>query len=448
MHSSSLFSSGLPSPIMSPRVRSQSDTGVPLASRGSPLGSIHIQTQPPLRPHSLGGSVGLLGTVPISVELLTTGNSASHLESRRGPISGAEGSSISSVLRQSPTGSNHSSTVHARGGSGQAADASHHSSQRSTPVLSAHGEPPAEASPFVAPLRTSHLSHRESGDNTPTPSVHSVGHRTSGAGSPTELSMETVVRQDTDTAAVVTPVMSPTGSRESERESENSAPSVHSPRHTTSGPGNPSEFLAERAFIQGTPPVVSRSGSSAAAPPVMPSRSSRAGHGESDSSTPSVNSPRHRTSGTGSPSELLAESYRRGSPPVSLHIGPSRASRGQGPASSIRSRAEHSSCRVLSPPLSHESVIPSRGSAFAAVNGEHGTSALKLSSDLEALRKERDTMANDFRQRAAHYEAELRRVKSRNEDLEQQMLSIEVGLPLSRSDQRNSSNLLDVLNEI
>ena len=423
MHSSSLFSSGLPSPIMSPRVRSQSDTGVPLASRGSPLGSIHIQTQPPLRPQSLGGSVGLLGTVPISVEILTTGNSASHLESRRGPSSGAEGSSISSVLRQSPTGSNHSTSVHPQGGLGQAADASHHSSQRSTPVLSAHGEPPAEASPFVVPLRTSNLSHRESGDNTPTPSVHSVGHRTSGAGSPTELNMETVVRQDTDTAAVVTPVISPTGSRES----ENSAPSVHSPRHTTSGAGNPSELLAERAFRQGTPPVVLRSGSSAAAPPVMPSRSSRVGHGESDSSTPSVNSPRHRTSGIGSPSEPLAESYRRGSPPVSLHSGPSRASRGQGPTSSIRSRTEHSSRRVLSPPLSHESVIPSRGSAFAAVNGEHGTSVLKLSSDLEALRKERDTMANDFRQRAAHYEAELRRVKSRNEDLEQQMLSIEVG---------------------
>ena len=490
VHSSSLFSSGLPSPIMSPRVRSQSDTGVPVASRGSPLGSIHIQTQPPLRPQSLGGSVGLLGVVPISVELLTTGNSASHLESRRGPISGAEGSSISSVLRQSPTGSNHSTSAHPRGRLGQAADASHHLSQRSTPVLSAHSEPPAEASPFVEPPRTSHMSHRESGDSTPTPSVHSAGHRTlgagsptelsmetvhrqvtdtaavvtpvmsptgsretshlshresgdstatpsvhsaghrtSGAGSPTELSMETVHRQDTDTAAVVTPVMSPTGSRESERESENSTPSVHSPRHRISGAGNPSELLAERAYRQGTPPVVSRSGFAAAAPPVMPSRSSTVGHGESDGSTPSVNRPWHRTLGTGSPSEPLAESYRRGSPTVPVHSVPSRASREQGPASSIRSRAEHSSRRVLSPPLLHESVIPSRGSAFAAVNGEHGTSALKLLSDLEALRKERDTMANDFRQRAAHYEAELRRVKSRNEDLEQQMLSIEVGLP-------------------
>ena len=435
LHSSSLFSSGLPSPIMSPRGRSQSDTGVPVASRGSPLGSIHTQTQQPLRPQSLGGSGSLFGTVPISVELLTIGNSGSHLESRRGPISGAEGSSISPVLRQSPTGSNHSTSVHPRGGSGQSADVGLHSSQRSTPVLSAHDEPPAGASPYVAPPRTSHLSHRDSGDSTA--SVHSAGHRISEAGSPTELRMETVYRKVSDTAAVAsrngsteaTPVMSPAGSRESQRESESSTPSVHSSRQRTSGAGSPSELLVERAIRQNTPPVVSRNVSSAAAPSVLPSRSSRVSHGESESSTSSVNSPRHRTSGTGSPSERLAESYRRSSPPVPFHSGPSRASRGQGPASSIRSRAEHSSRRVLSPPLSHESGIPSRGSAFAAVNGESGPSASKLSSDLEALRKERDTLVNDFRQRTAHYEAELRRVNSRNEDLEQQMLSIEVGLP-------------------
>lgn len=432
VHSSSLFSSGLPTPIMSPRGRSQSDTGVPVASRGSPLGSSHIQTQPPLRPQSVGGSVNLSETVPISVELLTTVNSASHLESRRGPISGAEGSSISPVLRQSPTGSNHSTSVHPQGGSGLPADASRHSSQRSTPVLSAHSEPPTGASPFVTSLRTSHLSHRDSGDSTPV--VHGPRHRTSGAGSPAELLMETVYRRVPDTPAVAsrsgstaaTPVMSPTGARVSPRESENSTPSVHSARHGTSGAGSPSE----PAFRQGTRPVVSRNGSSAAAPPVMPSRSSRVSHRESESSTPSVNGPRHRTSGAGSPSELLAETaYRRGSPPVSPHSGPSRVSREQSPASSVRSRAEHSSRRVLSPPLSRESVIPSRGSAFAAVNGERGPSALELSSELETLREERDTLANELRQRAAHYEAELRRVKSRNEDLEQQMLSIEVGLP-------------------
>ena len=596
VHSSSLFSSGLPSPIMSPRGRSQSDTGVAVASRGSPLGSIHIQTQPPLRPQSLGGSVSLSETVPISVEILTNGNSASHLESRRGPISGAEGPSIPPVLRQSPTGSNHSTSVHPQVGAGQADDASRHSSQRSTPVLSVHSEPPARGSPFVAPPRTLYMSHRGSGDDTP--SMHNVRQRTSGAESPTELSLESVYRQDSDTAAVAsrngstaaTPVMSPTGSRESQSESESSTPSVHSPRHRTSGAGSPSELLAERAFRQGTSPaatppvnpsrssrvshgesesstpsvnsprhrtsgagspsellaerafrqgtspaatppvnpsrssrvshgetesstpsvnsprhrtsgagspsellaerafrqgtspaatppvnpsrssrvshgetesstpsvnsprhrtsgagspsellaerafrqgispVVSRNGSSAAAPLVKPLRSSRVSHGESESSAPSVNSPRRGTSGTGSPSELLAESYRRGSPPVPSHSGPSRASRGQSPASSIRSRGEGPSRRVLYPPLSHESDIPSRGSAFAAVNGERGPSASELSSEVEALREERDTLANELRQRAAHYEAELRRVKCRNEDLEQQMLSIEVSM--------------------
>ena len=418
VHSSSLFSSGLPSPIMSPRGRSQSDT---VASRGSPLGSIHVQTQPPLRPQSLGASVSLSETVPISVEILTIGNSASHLESRRGPMPGAEGPSISPVLRQSPTGSNHSTNVQPRGGSSHADDASRHSSQRGTPVLSVHSEPQVGTSPFVAPQRPPNFSHGDSGNSTRP--LHDSTLRALGAGSDTELSMETVYRQDTDTAADVsrngptaaTPLMSPTDSRESQRESENSAPSVRSPRHRTCGAGNP-----ERAFTQGTPTVVSRNGSSAAASPVMPSRNSRVSHGESESST------RHRTSGTGNPSELLAESYRRGSPPVLSHSAPIRASRGQSPAPSFRSRAEHSSRRVLSPPLSHESVIPSRGSAFATVNGERGSSTLELSSEMEALREERDTLANELRQRAAHYEAELRRVKTRNEDLEQQMLSIEV----------------------
>lgn len=419
VHSSSLFSSGLPSPIMSPRGRSQSDT---VASRGSPLGSIHVQTQPPLRPQSLGASVCLSETVPISVEILTIGSSASHLESRRGPMPGAEGPSISPVLRQSPTGSNHSTSVQPRGGSSHADDASRHSSQRDTPVLSVHSEPPAGTSPFVAPQRPPHFGHRDSGNSTPP--LHDSTPRALGAGSDAELSMETVYRQDTDTAAVVsrngptaaTPVMSPTDSRESRRESENSAPSVRSPRHRTCGAGNPSELLVERAFTQGTPTVVSRNGSSAATSPVMPSRNSRVSHGESESST------RHRPSGTGNPSELLAESYRRGSPPVPSHSAPVRASRGQSPAPAFRSQAEHSSRRVLSPPFLHESVIPSRGSAFATVNGERG------SSEMEALREERDTLANELRQRAAHYEAELRRVKTRNEDLEQQMLSIEVSL--------------------
>ena len=425
VHSSSLFSSGLPTPIMSPRGRSQSDTGMPLASRGSPLGSIHIQTQLPLRPQSLGGSVNLSETAP-AVDLLTTLNSTSHLESRRGPISGVEESPISPVLRQSPAGSNHSTSGHPQRRSVLADDASRHSSHRNTPVLSAHSGPPPAASPFVLPPRTVPLSHEESGNSTP--SVHSPRHRTSGAGSPTGLLMETVYRQATDMplvasrdgSAAVTP---------GHRDSENNTPSVHSPRHRTSGAGSPSELLAETAFRQGTPPVASRNGSTAAAaPPVIPPASSRVRHQGSENSTPSVHSPRHRTSGAGSPSDLLAETvYRRGTPPVSSHGGSSRVSRGQSPASSVRSRAEHSSPRVLSPPLLHESVIPSRGSAFATVNGERGPSVVELSSELEALRKERDTLANELRQRSAHYEAELRRVKSRNEDLEQQMLSIEVG---------------------
>ncbi|XP_078375566.1 uncharacterized protein LOC144658931 isoform X2 [Oculina patagonica] len=447
VHSSSLFSSGLPTPIMSPRGCSQSDTGMPLTSRGSPLGSIHIQTQLPLRPQSLGGSVNLSERAP-AMDLLTTLNSASHLESRRGPVSGAEESPVSPVLRQSPTGSNHSTSVHPQRESDLAGDASRHSSQRSTPLLSAHGGPPPAASPFVAPPRTLPLSHEVSGNSTP--SVHSPRHRTSGAGSPTELLMETVYRQATDvppvasrdgSAAATPPVMPQTSSRVSHRDSENSTPSVPSPRHRTSGPGSPSDLLAETAFRQGTPPVASRNGS-AAATPVMPPTSARVSHRESENNTPLVHSPRHRTSGAGSPSELLAETvHRRGTPPVSSHGGSSRVSRGQSPASSVRSRAEHSSPRILSPPLLHESVIPSRESAFATVNGERGPSVMELSSELEALRQERDTLANELRRRAAHYESELRRVKSRNEDLEQQMLSIETVATLTKQDDEKTQEL-------
>ena len=430
VHSSSLFSSGLPTPIMSPRGRSQSDTGVPLASRGSPLGSILIQTQLPARPQSLGGSVNLSEMAP-TTDLLTTLNTASHLESGRGPISGAEEFPASPVLRQSPTGSNHSTSIHPQGGSGLLGDASRHSSQRSTPVLPAHSGPPPAASPFVAPPRTLPSNHEESRNSTP--SVHSPRHRTSGAASPTELLMETVYRQATDTplmasrngSATAAPPVMPS-SRASHRDSENSTPSVHRPRHRTSGAGSPSELLAETAFRQGTPPISSRDGSTAATPQVMPQTSSWMRHRGSENSARSVHSPRHRTSGAGSPSDLLAETvYRRGTPQLSSHSG----SRRQSPASSVRSGAQHSSPPVLSPPLPNESVIPSRGSAFATVNGERGPSAVELSSELEIVRQERDTLANELRQRAAHYEAELRRVKSRNEDLEQQMLSIEVGLP-------------------
>ena len=498
VHSSSLFSSGLPTPIMSPRGRSQSDTGMPLASRGSPLGSIHIQTQLPLRPQSLGGSVNLTEMVPISANLLRALNPSSQLESSREPISGAETSQPPPALRQSPAGSNHNTGVHPQRAFGMADDASRHSSQRSTPpVLSARSGSGGEASPFVAPPRTLPWSRPESGNSTP--SVHSPRNRTSGAGSPTELLMEVIYRPSTEAAAApsltgsaeAAPLGMPSASsRAGHRESENSTPVVESPRHRTSGAGSPSEFLAETNY---TTPVVARDGATPATPPVMSSRSSRTGHRASENGTPVLDSPRHRTPRTGSPSELLAETsyrqgtppvvshhgstpatppvlpsssprgshrgsensapsvhstghrrsgarspsellaeivYRRSTPPVSAHGGHSRGSSRQSPASSVHSRPKHSSPRVVSPPLPRESAIPSHGSAFATVNGERGPSAVGLALEIEAVRQERDSLARDIRQRTAHFEAELRKVNSRNQDLEQQILSIEVGLSI------------------
>ena len=456
VQSSSLFSSGLPSPIMSPRGHSQSDTGAPLVSRGSSPGSLHTQVQLPLRPQSLGG------TIPATAGLLTT------LGSPRGPLSGAEESPGSPFHRQSPTGSNHSSSVRPQGGIGmvdlpQRQDDSRHSSQRNTPLLSSHGGS-AAVSPLVEHSASSHLNHQASEHGTPSP--HSPRHRSSGGGSPTELLMETAHRQMTPqvsshagSAAPTPPALLSTG----RRESEHSTSSADSPRHRTSVRGSPTEPLLESAYRQGA-------GSEVASPPVVPS--SQLNHRDSEKSTPSVHTPKHRTSGTERPSEFLAETPSRsgvpshtnttpvmpstasrvnhreseditsfthssrhrtsgrgrsaGQPALTSQGGSSRASTGQSPASSVHSRPVHSPPHVTSPPLPRESVIPSRGSAFAAVTGERGSFPGGPSSEAEVLRQERDTFARELRQRAAHYEAELRRVKARNEDLEQQILSIEV----------------------
>ena len=443
VHSSSLFSSGLPSPIMSPRGRSQSDTGVPLVSRGSPPGSLHTL---PLRPQSLGGSV------PSATGLLTTRRSPSA------PIAtGAEMSPVSPIERQSPTGSNHSSSVRPQGGVEivdllQQEDDSRHSSQRSTPVvsallgsgaasprvaLSANSQPRHQTSEHSSPrLRTSDVgsstellmetayrqatppapSRTETTSPTPpvlpghrvsehyTPIANSPRNRPFASRSPTELLTETTYRH----GVVVSPLVPSTDSRLHHHDSGNSTPLVNSPRHT-SGAQSPSELLVETSHTA----VSSRTAMS----PMLPSRGSKISHQERGNGTSLPQSPRHRVSGTGMPSET---------PSVPTQGDPSRGSKGQSPASSSHTHSEHSPARVFSPPLSRESVIPSHSSAFAAVTGDHGSYSRSLPSEAEVLRQERDSLARELRQRTAHYEAELKRFKSRNEDLEQQMLSIEV----------------------
>ena len=421
VHSSSLFSSGLPSPIMSPRGRSQSDTGVPLVSRGSPPGSLHTL---PLRPQSLGGSD------PSTTGLLTTWRSPCA------PITtSAEMSPISPIQRQSPTGSNHSGSTRPQGGVEivdllQQEDGSRHSSQRSTPVVSGH-RGSATASPHVAQSANSQPRHQTSEHSSPrhgtsdvcrstqllmetayrqaappgttaptvpvwpgvsehyTPIANNPRNRTSR--SPTELLTETTHRH----GVVVSPS---TGSHSHHHDSENST--IH-----TSGAQSPSELLVEMSHTAAS--------SRTAMSPIFPSRGSK----ERGNGTSLPQSPGHRVSGTGMPSET---------PAVPLQGGPSRRSYGQSPASSAHTHSEHSPARVFSPPLSRESVIPSHSSAFAAVTGDHGSYPRTLPSEAEVLRQERDSLARELRQRTAHYEAELKRFKSRNEDLEQQMLSIEV----------------------
>ena len=460
VHSSSLFSSGLPTPIMSPRDRCQSATGMPSASRGNPLGSIHVQTQLPLRPQSLGGSVNLTDMVPISSDLLVALNPSSQQESPRIPISGAEGSQSPPAMR-SPAGSIHESNVQLPRGSGGVDDSSRHSSRRNTPVLSVHSGSGREASPLVAPPRTLPLSDGGSGNSTPL--AHSPRQRTSEGGSPTQFLIEAIYTPAAESgtspvvedprrrtsgdestseripksdrnpplvpyngAASIPPHLLPSSSsRTSHRESENSTPVLDRSIHRTPTPGSQSEFLAETARRQGTPSVVSRHGSIPSTPPVLPQTSPRANNRGSENSTPTVRSSGHRRSGARSPSELLAEiAYRRGTPPVSMHASHGRSSSRQSSASSVHSRPKHSPPRVVSPPFPRESAIPSRVSAFATVDGQRGPSLAGTASEIEALRAERDSLTRDLRNKTA----ELGQVQSKNRDLEQQILSIEVGL--------------------
>ena len=227
-------------------------------------------------------------------------------------------------------------------------------------------------------------------------------------------------------AASIPPHLLPSSSsRTSHRESENSTPVLDRSIHRTPTPGSQSELLAETARRQGTPSVVSRHGSIPSTPPVLPQTSPRANNRDSENSTPTVRSSGHRRSRAGSPSELLAEiAYRRGTPPVSMHASHGRSSSRQSSASSVHSRPKHSPPRVVSPPFPRESAIPSRVSAFAAVDGQRGPSLAGTASEIEALRAERDSLTRDLRQRTT----ELRQVKSKKDDLEQQILNIEVGL--------------------
>lgn len=483
VQSSSLFSSGLPSPVMSPRGRSLSDTGVTLVPRGNPPGSLNGQTQLPQRPQSL------VGFVPTTTGLLTT------LGGPPGPVSGAEESPptpphVSTVHRHSPTGSNHSSVVHPHRGTGtvdlpqrqQQQQGSRLSSERNTPVLSPHNGSAAAG------------QHG-------TPTVHSPRQGTSGGrGSPTELLVEITHRRAAPTVTsryeATEPIHAVLPSA-SQREREQRTPVLRRP-----DTGSPTELLMETAFRQHTPPVSSRAETRESIPAIQPST----GHIKNEHDTPIS----HRSSGRVSPTEhLTGTAYRRGSPVVrashesaspvassaSPHLrhrdsgnstpsvpsprqrapGPENSSRHTGPASelpssesrvnhresdhrtslmqgqeasrtgtptqrlqgfshacssrssSVHSRPDHSPPRVFSPSsLPRESAIPSRDSAFAAVTGERAAHVGILPSEVEELRQERDNLARELRQRSAHYEAELRRVKSRNEDLQQQLMSIEV----------------------
>ena len=352
VQSSSLFSSGLPSPLASPRGHHQSDTVAQPAQRGSPSGSAHSKPQPQVRSQSLGGSFNITDPNCTSVAPAEERHSGLPVESHRGSISGAEQSPTATHPRLSPAGSVHSTSV-----------------------------PPAGVSGTTEASHVQH--HNSSSDSTPRSTPAQSSHNFRGRIS----------------AATTPPALPPTNSRSGHHDSQSSMPLVHSVQDRTSGGGSPSELLMETLHRQSAPRAFSYSGTNR-----VPRR--------------------EETLYRQSPPPVL--SSRQNIPPAFFRSGTNSFFGRESPASSVRRLPERSNPRAGSPVWTQASGIPSHKSAFVTVSGENGTFSTGPSEEFEALRRERDTLAMELKQSTAHFQAELRRVKSRNEDLEQQILSIEV----------------------
>ena len=311
IHSSSLFSSNLPSPIMSPRDPSQSDNRVPMVSQGEAPESLLIDA---VRLQNRGGSVhasagGLRGMSPRD-------HSWPSSSVERSPSRTVYGTST--LTRQGKTDIMNFDQ--------QSRDGKEHLHKMNTPVL-------AEDRQVMDPR-----------------AVHNPAFQTSDMVTPTE---------------------------ENDGDIENSARSEGTPRNATSGAENPSQLRAKVPLTQ------------------LPLTNVRLGPQKSESATSVAQPPQRR---------------RVLTPTVFSHNGPSRE----------LNRSEHSS-------LPLEIGIPGRRSTFDAVTGDRDSYLERIASEKEALIHERDSFARELRQQAAHYDAELSRLRIRNEDLHQQLLSIEVG---------------------
>ena len=309
IHSSSLFSSNLPSPIMSPRDPSQSDNRVPMVSQGEVPVSLLIDA---VRLQNRGGSVqasagGVRGMSP---------------RDHSWPSS--------SVERKGPSRSDYSTSILTRQGKTDVMNFDQPSGD--TPVLTED-----LSSKFDRQVKDHHA-------------VYNPPLQTSDMVTPTE---------------------------ENDGDIENSARPEDRSRNATSGAENRSQPPAKV-------PLTQRSLTNAWRGPQ-----------KSESAT-SVAQPSQRR--------------RVSTPTVLSHNGPSRE----------LNRSGHSS-------LPLEIGLPFRRSTFDAVTGDRDSYLERLASEKEALIHERDSFARELRQQAAHYDADLSRLRIRNEDLQQQLLNVEVG---------------------
>jgi hypothetical protein len=70
--------------------------------------------------------------------------------------------------------------------------------------------------------------------------------------------------------------------------------------------------------------------------------------------------------------------------------------------------------------------IPSSSSAFTPMNGDEVQLDVNHNKETQARRQEQDLLSQEMRDRTLYFEAEIRRLRALNDELSQQLLSIEV----------------------
>ena len=409
------------------------DTGSSVSSvlshRVSPAGTFHAESLPSSRTQQLSEGrkhSGRQASPPLSagtrdfsggqnpVEILPFGSRGSYDNSRHSSPAGSTHTEprISSGTQSPPTVPN-SSEVPLVDSRQSLHDSRHSSCAESTHTgsrkSSGSHSPPTVPNSSEVPLVDSRQILHDSRHSSRAASTHTGSRKSSGSHSPVEVPNSTEV-----------PLVD---SRQILHDSRHSSRAESTPTGSRKSSGSHSPVdVPSRTAPSGRP----LSGSSRSSRNESPASREVLSllevlyRKEQKAATPSdsVRSSRHQTSRGKSPPETLRQIGRDGA----LQSGPAKTSRGQSPVTSVDTHAGGPSERT---PSTRAPFIPSRGTAFQAVNGERTPFAVTSFPEMEALRHERDSLVEELKIRTAHYERELRNVKTRNEDLEQQVLSVQ-----------------------